>query len=43
VVLVDEDGRVRYLELYPEDDVPECEPAIDVLRQIRSGETPPQR
>jgi peroxiredoxin len=36
IMLVDEDGRVRYSELYPEDEVPECEPAIEVLRQMRS-------
>ena len=35
-VLVDEAGRVRFAELYPEDEVPPCEPVIDRLRQLRA-------
>jgi alkyl hydroperoxide reductase subunit AhpC len=39
ILLIDEEGRVRYSELYPEDEVPQCEPVVDVLRQLRTGES----
>ena len=36
MVLIDEDGRVRFMEVYPEDELPPVEPVLKTLRELRS-------
>lgn len=43
VFLIDEDGRIRFKEIYPSDQVPPVEPVLSALRQLAAEKSAGRR